>query len=139
MFLWDEVDIYQEFKNRTPIFYIGTFEPTDPKTYTNSIKVALHYKRLLKQGLVQSKADLARHLGVSRAKVTQMLNLLKLDVDIRDFMLELEDTDERLRVLTERRLRPLTQRGDRNVQRTQFWKIVGTQISDVDLERYSHS
>ena len=37
---------------------------------------------MLEQGLVQSQADLARRLGVSRAKITQTLNLLKLDTEI---------------------------------------------------------
>ena len=97
---------------------------------------------MLDSGFITSQADLAYYLGVSRAKVTQMLNLLKLDTGIRDFMLELEDTDERLRVLTERRLRPLTQSGDRNFQWTQFWEIIRTQMSDVEpgpVQSYARS
>ena len=99
-------------------------------------------EEMLDSGFITSQADLAYYLGVSRAKVTQMLNLLKLDTGIRDFMLELEDTDERLRVLTERRLRPLTQSGDRNFQWTQFWEIIRTQMSDVEpgpVQSYARS
>ena len=65
----------------------------------------MKYKAYLDSGEATSQADLARKLGVSRAKVTQMLNLLKLDVGIRDFMLSLDNEDERLEILTERRLR----------------------------------
>ena len=73
------------------------------------MKIALQYKDMLDSGFVGSQADLARHLGVSRAKVTQMLNLLKLEGRIQEFMFELEETDTRLGVLTERRLRRLVQ------------------------------
>ena len=80
---------------------------------------------MLEQGLVLSQADLARHLGVSRAKVTQMLNLLKLDEEIQEFILGLEKTDVRLNVLTERRLRPLAQLGSKQMQRKRFKEMAG--------------
>jgi len=38
----------------------------------------------LESGLVESQADLAVLLGVSRAQVAQMLNLLKLDEEIQE-------------------------------------------------------
>lgn len=122
--MWDEVDIYQGFTNRSPVFHIGTLEPTGPKTYTNPVKIALHYQTMLEQGLAQSQADLASLLGVSRAKVTQMLNLLKLDEEIQEFILGLDETDERLKMLTERRLRELVKVEDGEVQREQFWEII---------------
>jgi len=99
-------------------------EPSGPKTYTNPIKTALHYHTMLEQGLVQSQADLARHLGISRAKVTQMLNLLKLDEKIQEFILGLEETDERLKVLTERRLRELVKVEDEKVQKEMFGEMI---------------
>ena len=77
--MWDEVDIYQEFRNRAPVFNIGLPPSSASKTYPNPLTVALQYKEVLDSGLVSSQADLAVLLGVSRAKVTQMLNLLKLD------------------------------------------------------------
>ena len=128
LFLWDEVDIYQGFKNRAPIFYIGTLEPIGPKTYINPIKVALHYNSMLKHGLVQSQADLARHLGVSRAKITQIMNLLKLAPDIQEFAIHLEETDERLQILTERKLRPLVQLENSNQQCERFWKLIDNEV-----------
>ena len=93
------------------------------KTYPNPVKVALKYKEMLNQGQADAQADLSRILGVSRAKVTQMLNLLKLDEEILAFMLGLEDTDERLKVLTERKLRFLIQMSGRK-QRKEFRKKV---------------
>ena len=67
-----------------------------------------------------SRKLLARLLGVSRAKITQMLNLLKLDDEIQGFILGLDETDKRLKVMTERRLRPLAQIHDENEQLREF-------------------
>ena len=39
--------------------------------------LAYKYDELLKSGVVSTRAELARHLGVSRARVTQVLNRLK--------------------------------------------------------------
>ncbi len=44
-------------------------------------------KEFLDNGKAKLQADLARILGVSRAKVNQMLKLLKLYVEIREFIL----------------------------------------------------
>ena len=51
-----------------------------------------------------SKADLARRLGISRARVTQMFNLLKLPEDLVGEIEEMGDNWER-RVMTEKMLR----------------------------------
>ncbi len=39
--------------------------------------LARFYQSLLDSGIVESRAALARHLGVSRARVTQVLRRLK--------------------------------------------------------------
>jgi len=41
------------------------------------MRLALQYQELLDSGVVETRADLARHIGVSRARVTQVLNRLK--------------------------------------------------------------
>ncbi len=41
------------------------------------MKLARHYQAMLASGKFESRAALARHLGVSRAWVTQVLNRLK--------------------------------------------------------------
>jgi biotin operon repressor len=40
------------------------------------MKLARHYQALLDSSKFESRAALARHLGVSRARVTQVLNRL---------------------------------------------------------------
>jgi len=67
-------------------------------------------------------------LGMSRTKVTQMLKLLKLDEEIQGFILGLEKTDERLKVLTEWRLRELVKIEDGKVQKERFLRLI-----DIDL------
>jgi hypothetical protein len=61
---------------------------------------------------------------VSRAKVTQMFNLLKLDDEIQKFVRGVGDTDERLRKLSERRLREIVKIEDKDEQRMSFRKSV---------------
>ena len=49
-------------------------ETAPPKK--DGIETALQYQRLLQRADVNSRADLARFLGVSRARVTQVLKRL---------------------------------------------------------------
>ena len=124
LYVWNKCHYYQGFRNRAPIFNVGLPPTATVTSYTNPVKIAVQYKEMLDIGLVGSQAELASLLGVSRAKVTQMLNLLKLDDEIQEFMVGLEETDERLRVLTERRLRPLVGLDDRGAQKEEFEKIL---------------
>ena len=39
--------------------------------------LAIRYRELIDQGCVKNQADLARHLGVSRAWITKVMNELK--------------------------------------------------------------
>ncbi len=41
------------------------------------MKLARHYQALLDSGRFENRAALARHLGVSRARVTQVLRRLR--------------------------------------------------------------
>jgi Mn-dependent DtxR family transcriptional regulator len=43
------------------------------------LKLAQHYQALLDSGKFENRAALARHLGVSRARVTQVLKRLYAD------------------------------------------------------------
>ncbi len=50
------------------------YKPKEPRY--DRMKLALYYQSLLDSGTVKTRADLARHLGVSRARVTQVLKRL---------------------------------------------------------------
>jgi len=46
-------------------------------TPRDRMKLAHEYQKIMDSGVAETRAELARHLGVSRARVTQVLNRLK--------------------------------------------------------------
>ena len=119
--VWDKFPIHQGKQRDTLFLRTGKKPVPTTKTYRNPIREALELQAELESGGIQSQAELAKKRGVSRAKVTQALNLLKLDEGIRVFILDLDDTDERLKLFTQRRLRSLVQMSQEEQQRM-FWK-----------------
>ena len=69
----------------------------------SAIQRAHEFQRLLDSGEVKNRAEIARRYGVSRARVTQMMNLLKLPREILDCVAGLSE-EEQLR-FSERCLR----------------------------------
>ncbi|MCJ7656285.1 MAG: hypothetical protein MUO55_00705 [Candidatus Atribacteria bacterium] len=76
------------------------------KTYRNPIYLAREYKKMIDTGEAKNQADLAKLKGISRARVTQILNLLKLDRSIIDHLEQLGDPMDR-KVISERLLRKI--------------------------------
>jgi hypothetical protein len=74
------------------------------KSRRNPIALAREWEALLANGTFQSRADLARELGVSRARVTQVLNLLSLAPQILNAIASIGDP-MRSQVISEHRLR----------------------------------
>lgn len=71
-------------------FYPWTRPPATPKGESKApsqkrdpLRLARYYQSLLDSGKFESRAALARHLDVSRARVTQVLNRLKVDAGFR--------------------------------------------------------
>ena len=58
-------------------------EPRVPKIVA-TLKQAMAFQARLDSGEVLSQADLARETGMSRARITQILNLLKLHPRIKE-------------------------------------------------------
>jgi len=61
---------------------------------------------MLDSGEVKNQAELARIKGISRARVTQILNLLKLDKSIIDHLEQIGDPMDR-KVISIRKLRKI--------------------------------
>ena len=61
---------------------------------------------MLDSGEVKNQAELARIKGISRARVTQVLNLLKLDKSIMDNLEKIGNQIDR-KVISERELRKI--------------------------------
>jgi hypothetical protein len=76
------------------------------KTYRNPIFLAREYKKMIDSGEVKNQAELATLKGISRARVTQILNLLKLNKSIIDNLEEIGDPMNR-KVISERELRKI--------------------------------
>ena len=76
------------------------------RQYRNPIYLAREWRRALDNDEYESPANLAQHLKVSRARVTQILNLLKLAPEVVERISLLGDPIVS-QVIAEKRLRPL--------------------------------
>jgi hypothetical protein len=78
----------------------------EPPRVVKLLAMAVEWQRQIDAGEVQHRAEISHRQGLSRARVTQILNLLKLHPTIQDYVRNLTpDTPERL--VTERKLRRL--------------------------------
>ena len=97
----DRTFIYQFY------FQVVVKKPSTPKkTYRNPIYLAREYRELIDSGKVKNQAELARKIGISRARVTQILNLLKLDKNIINNFEQIGEPMDR-KVVSERELRKI--------------------------------
>lgn len=71
------------------------------------LALAWHYRRLLDAGVVRDQAEIARLSGVTKARITQILNLLWLAPDVQEEILFLAEGDGGRDALTEKTLRPI--------------------------------
>jgi hypothetical protein len=68
------------------------------------IHKAMLWQKMLDEGSVKSLSEIAQKEGMTRARVTQIMNLLKLPAEWQEFLIGLEDPKE-IRKYSERRLR----------------------------------
>lgn len=82
-------------------------EPTrQPAQVARMLALAHHLQRAMEGGAVANQAALARAFGLTRARLTQVLDLLLLAPDLQEQVLAMEAVDGR-QPLAERRLRQL--------------------------------
>ncbi|MGI6419468.1 MAG: hypothetical protein ACOX1P_27835 [Thermoguttaceae bacterium] len=79
--------------------------------------LAIRFDKLVRDGEVADYADLARLGYVTRARVTQIMNLLNLAPDIQEAILLLPPVADGRDRITERQLRPIAAKADRVKQR----------------------
>ena len=80
-------------------------------------------------GVVKNKAEIARIEGVSRARVTQILNLINLAPEIRNYLNYMADQNDH-KTLTERRLRKIAKIDNHQLQIENFQKLLQKKIID---------
>ena len=89
--------------------------------------LAIHFDRLLQSGEVRDQASLAAVGHVTRARVTQIMNLLQLAPDIQEEILFLPKTEKGRDAVREGDLRPITMTLDWKKQR-QMWRLIKAAI-----------
>ena len=130
---WQVFRVYQTIDTR-PTRRGGTgrrvvFQWTPPpvvpaRVYTSPLLEAQRYAAILQRDpFVKTQADLAREMGVSRVRITQVMSLLRLAPEIQDQLLRLTD-QATIRFFSENRLRPLTQIDDSARQLEAFQKLL---------------
>ena len=124
---WQTFPVYRGHENRRVVFRWER-QPAGPERIcTSPLQEARRYAGILKSDpVVKTQADLAREMGVSRVRVTQVLNLLRLASEVQERLLRLED-QKAIRFFSEHRLRPLIQIEDPKRQVREFEKML-TQI-----------
>lgn len=90
------------------------------------LALAHHIETACRLGRLKNHAAAARELGVTRARVAQMMNLTFLAPDIQDAVLALEAIAG-IEPLSERALRPITNEPSWARQRV-LWAIVGVRL-----------
>lgn len=96
--------------------------PPAHESIVNCTEEALLFDGLLRNGLCENRSRLSELLGYSRARITQILNLLKLPSRMRRKLLL---TDE----ISEFQLRPLVRIIDSKKQMTMFSHLIGSKLT----------
>jgi hypothetical protein len=87
------------------------------------LRKAIEWQALLASGEAPNQAAIARREGITRARVTQVMGLLRLAPDIQQQILSLPDMVRRP-VITERALRPIASLANQSDQRHHFQKLL---------------
>ena len=98
--IWDVFDYIFEADRRR----MGRIKPI--RTYRNPIFLAREWAEALEAGNFRSQRAFARAIGLSHARVSQVLGLLRLCSDVREDLEALGDPIYSRKV-TERKLRPI--------------------------------
>jgi hypothetical protein len=94
---------------------------------TRLMALALRFEQLIRSGEVADYADVARLGHVTRARVTQIMNLLHLAPDVQDAILHLPRVEGR-DPISERDLRPISAVIDWRKQRRMWRQLVAEKM-----------
>jgi len=97
-----------------------------PAKVARMLALAHHLQSAIDRGLVADRAAVARKLGLTRARVTQLLDLLLLAPDLQQAALGLEAIDG-AEPMSERALRAVAHAGSWVEQRAAWARIIGSE------------
>jgi hypothetical protein len=95
--------------------------------------LAIRFDQMIRSGEVPDQATLARLGHVTRARMTQIMNLLSLAPDIQEEILFLPLVQEGRRMAWERRIREVTWQPDWRAQR-RIWKRMREQKKSESID-----
>ena len=87
------------------------------------MRKAIEWQALLESGEAFNQAAIARQEGITRARVTQVMGLLRLAPEIQQYVLSLPDMVRRP-AITERALRPIAQLDNLSDQKAKFEELI---------------
>ncbi|MGB7343980.1 MAG: hypothetical protein WBD20_07190 [Pirellulaceae bacterium] len=88
--------------------------------------LAIRLDELLETGQLKDQAEIARTAGITRARVTQILNLAGLAPDIQQALLDLQPTTDTKPKFRERALRQIAIEPNWTKQRTTWKRLVAS-------------
>ena len=99
--------------------------PKQPRTprVVELLRKAIEWDALLESGEIVSQADIARREGITRARVTQVMGMLRLAPEIHEQILSIPDGVSRPPI-SERILRPIEVMTDYCDQLQEFHKLL---------------
>lgn len=100
-----------------------------PAKVARMLALAHHLQGAVDQGVVADRAAVARKLGLTRARVTQLLDLLLLAPDLQQAILALEAVDG-AEPMSERALRAVAHAGSWVEQRT-AWAAIALRATET--------
>ncbi len=104
-----------------------------PAKVAQQLALAHHLQNAIDRGLVGDMAAVARKLGLTRARITQLFDLLMLAADLQEHVLTLEAIDG-AEPMAERTLRAVAHAGTWAEQRA-AWAALCEITSSLDMER----
>lgn len=93
-------------------------EPKTPRV-VELLRKAMEWQALLESGKIANQADIARKEGITRARVTQVMGMLRLAPEIQQNILSMPEMIRRSPI-SERMLRPIATIIDRRDQLREF-------------------
>jgi hypothetical protein len=99
--------------------------PKEPRTprVVELLRKAIEWQRQLNAGEAQTQADIARREGITRARVTQVMGMLRLAPEVQEKILSMPDMAHRPPV-TKRMLRPSGTLTDSRDQAQEFNRLL---------------
>jgi hypothetical protein len=104
---WHIVPVFCNSHDLNVIYTILPPDRPEKATPVSPVALALAFQQMLKDGEVNNQSELARKTGLTRARVTQILNLLKLPDSVLQNLCSLSDP-KKISFFSERRLRSIT-------------------------------